>query len=175
MWYCYEIYHQWKVQLVNQKLKDRESGLLTTTEHWLKALYKGSDDEIKADYTMLETNIQRLESATMFATLATVLETKADVKSLMVISMQSLKVNTQSLDVSTQALRVNVESNIMLRNASGVQGETLGVVKTLQRLLIKEDNKKESEKEGAKKQDQGFGSQEERRFEHGQKYFRYTG
>lgn len=79
----------------------------------------------------------------MFATLATVMETKTDVKDLTVISMQSLK-------VGTQGLTIGIETNNMVRDMSGMQGESLVILKRVQRILKKEDNKKESEKEGSK-------------------------
>ncbi|KAH7417705.1 hypothetical protein BKA64DRAFT_769875 [Cadophora sp. MPI-SDFR-AT-0126] len=111
-------------------------------KHWLKALYKGADGDIKGDYTKLETNIQRLESATMFATLATVMETKTDVKELTIISMQSLKVGTRSLEVG-------IETQSMVQNVSVAQGESLDILKKMQRILKKEELKKQNEMERA--------------------------
>ncbi|KAK0100488.1 hypothetical protein ONS95_008436 [Cadophora gregata] len=107
-------------------------------KHWLKALYKGADGDIKGDYTTLETNIQRLESATMFATLATVMETKTDVKDLTIISMQSLQIGTRSLEVG-------IETQSMVQNVSIAQGESLDILKKMQRILRKEELKKQNE------------------------------
>lgn len=117
---------------------------LTAAEHWLKALYKGSDDDIKADYTKLETNIQRLESATMFATLATVIETKSEVKDLTVMTMQSLKVGTQTLSVS-------METNVMMKSTSSTARETFVMVKKLKEMMKKEEARKEIENVGGAK------------------------
>ncbi|PVH82345.1 hypothetical protein DL98DRAFT_570587 [Cadophora sp. DSE1049] len=114
-------------------------------KHWLKALYKGADGDIKGDYSKLETNIQRLESATMFATLATVMETKTDVKELAIISMQSLKVGTRSLEVG-------IETQSMVQNVSVAQGESLDILKKMQRILKKEELKKQNEMERAANQ-----------------------
>ncbi|CZR57803.1 uncharacterized protein PAC_07692 [Phialocephala subalpina] len=124
-------------------------------KHWLKALYKGTDDDIKADYTKLETNIQRLESATMFATLATVMETKSDVKDLVGISMQSLKVGTQTLAISGQTLSVSLETQTMVGGMSLKQGETLTAIKRLERRMMQKDEAKKEEKGGHKTKDAG--------------------
>jgi DNA replication protein DnaC len=122
----------------------RKFGFLTASEHWLKALYKGSDDDIKADYTKLETNIQRLESATMFATLATVIETKSEVKDLTVMTMQSLKVGTQTLSVS-------METNVMMKSTSSTARDTFVMVKKLKEMMKKDEARKETEKVGGAK------------------------
>ena len=119
--------------------------MLIKIEHWLKALYKGADGDIKGDYNKLETNIQRLESATMFATLATVMETKTDVKELTIISMQSLKVGTRSLEVG-------IETQSMVQDVSVAQGESLDILKKMQRILKKEELKKQNEMERAANQ-----------------------
>ncbi|KAF8860934.1 hypothetical protein BDZ45DRAFT_293513 [Acephala macrosclerotiorum] len=119
-------------------------------KHWLKALYKGTDDDIKADYTKLETNIQRLESATMFATLATVMETKSDVKDLVGISLQSLKVGTQTLSITSQNLSVSLETQSMVGGLSLKAGDTLTAIKRLERKMMQRDESgQDGEKTGA--------------------------
>ncbi|KAF4304116.1 glyoxalase bleomycin resistance protein dioxygenase protein [Botryosphaeria dothidea] len=49
---------------------------------WAKALYKGSDEKLKGALDGLNTNIQRLESATMFATLRQTMDTSRSVASV---------------------------------------------------------------------------------------------
>lgn len=134
--------------------------MLTVIEHWLKALYKGTDDEIKGDYTKLETNIRDLESATMYVTLATVIETKSDVKDLTAISLQSLKVTNQTLTSVNQNLSVSMETQTMVGEMSAKQGETLTAMKrferTQRRMLENQEGKKEVKDAGkGKSRDSG--------------------
>jgi hypothetical protein len=89
----------------------------------------------------------------MFATLATVTETKSDVKELTAISMQSLKVGTQNLAVSTQNLSVTMETQSMVGSLSVKAGETFTAIQRLERRMIRkeEESKKENEKDGPRK------------------------
>ena len=74
----------------------------------------------------------------MFATLATVMETKTDVKEVTIISMQSLKVGNRSLEVG-------IETQSMVEDVSVAQGESLNILK-------KEELKKQNEMERAANQ-----------------------
>jgi hypothetical protein len=88
----------------------------------------------------------------MFATLATVVETKSDVKDLTAISMQSLKVGTQNLAVSTQNLSATMETQSMIGGLSAKADETFTAIKQFERRMIRnQESKKENEKEGPRK------------------------
>lgn len=77
---------------------------------------KGNDDDLKSSLGAPETNIQRHESATMFATLATTIETKADVKDMLILAKQGLKLQVESLAVNTETNIIAKDNSMALKD-----------------------------------------------------------
>lgn len=104
----------------------------------------GSDDDLKSSYDTLNTNIQRLESATFFATLAATIEIKSDVKELTILQKQSLKVGKETFSVSS-------ETNILVKEDAKVGRETNVMAKKLLSLYEKDlDRRERDEKDDGK-------------------------
>lgn len=101
----------------------------------------GSDDELRNSYDNLEKNIQRLESATMYATLKTTMEIKSDAKEATVISKQTLKLTTENL-------MINTENSIGIKEIIMVQNKVLRLVQDGQKEAANPDKLNDS---GAKK------------------------
>ncbi|KAK0661719.1 hypothetical protein DIS24_g2303 [Lasiodiplodia hormozganensis] len=80
---------------------------------WSKALIKGSDDKLQGALGSLKTNIQRLESATMFATLRQTIETHQAV--------------TENITMTRQVLANQQEQSVILKESAMVGQQTLEV------------------------------------------------
>ncbi|KAF9639816.1 putative glyoxalase bleomycin resistance protein dioxygenase protein [Lasiodiplodia theobromae] len=80
---------------------------------WSKALIKGSDDKLQGALGGLKTNIQRLESATMFATLRQTIETHQAV--------------TENVTMTRQVLANQQEQSVILKESAMVGQQTLEV------------------------------------------------
>jgi NACHT domain len=67
----------------------------------------------------------------MFATLATTIEIKSDVKDLSVIAKQNLKVGMETLSVSKEGLNINIDTNALVKNGVAASKESADGVKVL--------------------------------------------
>jgi hypothetical protein len=112
-------------------------------------LASGQDDKLKSAYDGLEKDIQKLESATMFATLATTIEIKSDVKDLSVIAKQNFKVGIETLSVSKESLNINIDTNALVKD--GVAGkESADGVKVLIKYYKDKKQEEDAQKDGGK-------------------------
>jgi hypothetical protein len=110
----------------------------------------GQDDKLKAAYDDLDRDIHRLESATLFATLATTMETKSDVKDLSVIAKQNLKVQIETLSVSKQDLTINIETNSLVKDGAAASNESADGVKALTKMFKQKSREEDAQKDGGK-------------------------
>ncbi|KAL1634037.1 hypothetical protein SLS56_002629 [Neofusicoccum ribis] len=91
---------------------------------WAKALWKGTDENLKGALDGLNTNIQRLESATMFATLGQTIETHRSVTSI------GSAVN-ENLTVTRQVLASQQETSAVLKEHAQLSQEHFEVTKQM--------------------------------------------
>lgn len=110
----------------------------------------GQDDKLKSAYDSLEKDIQKLESATMFATLATTIEIKSDVKDLSVIAKQNLKVGMETLSVSKESLIINIDTNALVKDGVAASKESADGVKVLIKYYRDKKREEDAQKDGGK-------------------------
>ncbi|GME44923.1 glyoxalase bleomycin resistance protein dioxygenase protein [Neofusicoccum parvum] len=91
---------------------------------WAKALWKGTDEKLKGALDGLNTNIQRLESATMFATLGQTIETHRSVTSI------GSAVN-ENLTVTRQVLASQQETSAVVKEHAQLSQEHFEVTKQM--------------------------------------------
>jgi hypothetical protein len=91
----------------------------------------GQDDKLKSAYDDLERDIQKLESATLFATLAATADIKSDTKDLTIIGKQNLRVGMENLSVSKQILSIDIDTNVRAKDAAAASKESADGVKVL--------------------------------------------
>ncbi|GME59925.1 glyoxalase bleomycin resistance protein dioxygenase protein [Neofusicoccum parvum] len=91
---------------------------------WAKALWKGTDEKLKGALDGLNTNIQRLESATMFATLGQTVETHRSVTSI------GSAVN-ENLTVTRQVLASQQETSAVVKEHAQLNQEHFEVTKQM--------------------------------------------
>lgn len=111
----------------------------------------GQDDKLKSAYDALEKDIQKLESATMFATLATTIDIKSDVKDPSIIAKQNLKVGIETLSISKESLSINIETNTLVKDAVAATKETDDRMKAFMKMLNQKKREEDVQKDGGKR------------------------
>jgi hypothetical protein len=114
-------------------------------------LASGQDDKLKSAYDDLEKDIQKLESATMFATLATTIDIKSDVKDLSVIAKQNLKVGIETLSISKESLSINIDTNTLVKDAVAASKESADEVKAFIKMYNQKKREDDAQKDGGKR------------------------
>ncbi|KAL1647975.1 hypothetical protein SLS58_002299 [Diplodia intermedia] len=94
---------------------------------WTKALIKGSDEKLQAALSSLKANIQRLESATMFATLRQTIETHQSVTETVSMTRQVLSIQQEQTGilkenamVGQQTLEIGQQNSREMQKVSGM-------------------------------------------------------
>jgi hypothetical protein len=122
----------------------------------------GQDDKLKSAYDDLERDIQKLESATLFATLAATADIKSDTKDLTIIGKQNLRVGMENLSVSKQILSIDIDTNVRAKDAAAASKESADGVKVLIKMYKdrrrEEDAQNDDGKRASKKVKNAFWS-----------------
>ncbi|KKY22544.1 putative conserved hypothetical protein [Diplodia seriata] len=94
---------------------------------WTKALIRGSDEKLQAALSSLKTNIQRLESATMFATLRQTIETHQSVTETVTMTRQVVSIQQEQTGilkenamVGQQTLEIGQQNSREMQKVSGM-------------------------------------------------------
>ncbi|OJD28871.1 glyoxalase bleomycin resistance protein dioxygenase protein [Diplodia corticola] len=94
---------------------------------WTKALIKGSDEKLQSALGSLKSNIERLESATMFATLRQTIETHQSVTETATLTRQVLSIQQEQTGilkenamVGQQTLEISQQNSREMQKVSGI-------------------------------------------------------
>ncbi|KAL9079219.1 MAG: hypothetical protein Q9157_001888 [Trypethelium eluteriae] len=110
---------------------------------WGKALFKGSDDNLKGSMEDLNGNIQRLESATMFATLGQTIENYRETVQLAGIASENLVVTQKNLATSE-------ETNVIVKEQAMLEREHFETSQRMEKVILKicREREKKPQKDG---------------------------
>ena len=109
---------------------------------WSKALFKGTDEKLKGSIDSLTTDIQRLESATLFATLGQTIDSQKGMVQIGAIASETRGMVAEGLVKQDQMLEGQQETNILIRHATTIgqeglakQQQALETTNTIRRML----------------------------------------
>ena len=103
---------------------------------WGKALFKGSDDKLKGSVDDLNGNIQRLESATLFATLGQTID-------IYKATIQIGGIVSENLAVTQKTLASSEETNVIVKESAMLQQESFESNQRIEKMILKISRERE--------------------------------
>jgi len=117
-----------EVCAIAKRYRDDDHGRF---KKWAKAMVEGNDSKLKASYALLNTHLQRWESATLVMTLKTAIDSSRKIDALAAGQQDILAQGAEHMTITTQIRTMTMDVSSSQKESLALQKKTLGFLEAM--------------------------------------------